>query len=166
MIHDPWAGGRNRVGRPCLGDINKIWTPSTPLRRSEDRRQALIEIDAIMAHVVGIPIDDLCTLYRTQFGVLNTYERGEGPLARVYDSAGRLVPSTVRTAWNKAGRPDYGLSIADRTYETPEGRQITASEPFRILDREADMREAYAAFAERMERGVYQPGVYEGVNGA
>ncbi|MCM3278893.1 hypothetical protein M3614_22715, partial [Bacillus velezensis] len=132
-----------------------IWTPSTPLRRSEDRRQALIEIDAIMAHVVGIPIDDLCTLYRTQFGVLNTYERGEGPLARVYDSAGRLVPSTVRTAWNKAGRPDYGLSIADRTYETPEGRQITASEPFRILDREADMREAYAAFAERMERGVY-----------
>lgn len=119
-----------------------------------------------MAHVTGISIDELCTLYRTQFGVMFAYERGEGQLARIYDSNGRLIPSTVRTAWNKAGRPEYGLSIADRTYETPEGRQITAPEPFRILDRETDMREAYAVFAQRMDQGVYQPGVYEGANGA
>ncbi|WP_170221160.1 hypothetical protein, partial [Kocuria varians] len=95
-----------------------------------------------------------------------TYERGEDKRGKVYDSTGRLIPSAVRTAWNKAGRPEYGLNIEDRTYVTAEGRQITAPEPFRILDREADMREAYAVFAEWMEQGVYRPGVYEGVNGA
>ena len=166
MAQDSWTGGHERTDRPALGDVSSEWSAATPLRRDEDRRRALVEIDAIMAHVTGIPIDELCTLYRTQFGVLYTYERGEDKRGKVYDSNGRLIPSTVRTAWNKAGRPEYGLSIADRTYETPEGRQITAPEPFRILDREADMREAYAAFAERMEQGVYQPGVYEGVNGA
>ncbi|WP_367402033.1 Eco57I restriction-modification methylase domain-containing protein [Kocuria marina] len=166
MGQDSWTGGRERPDRPALGDVSSKWSAATPLRRDEDRRRALVEIDAIMAHVTGIPIDELCTLYRTQFGVLYTYERGEDKRGKVYDSNGRLIPSTVRTAWNKAGRPEYGLSIADRTYETPEGRQITAPEPFRILDREADMREAYAAFAERMEQGVYQAGVYEGVNGA
>ena len=166
MAQDSWTGGRERPDRPALGDVSSAWSAATPLRRDEDRRRALVEIDAIMAHVTGIPIDELCTLYRTQFGVLYTYERGEDKRGKVYDSNGRLIPSTVRTAWNKAGRPEYGLSIADRTYETPEGRQITAPEPFRILDREADMREAYAAFAERMEQGVYQPDVYEGINGA
>ena len=166
MSQESWTGGRERPDRPALGDVSSEWSAATPLRRDEDRRRALVEIDAIMAHVTGIPIDELCTLYRTQFGVLYTYERGEDKRGKVYDANGRLIPSTVRTAWNKAGRPEYGLSIADRTYETPEGRQITAPEPFRILDREADMREAYAAFAERMEQGVYQPGVYEGVNGA
>ena len=166
MAQDSWTGGRERPDRPALGDVSPEWSGAVPLRRDEDRRRALVEIDAIMAHVTGIPIDELCTLYRTQFGVLYTYERGEDKRGKVYDSNGRLIPSTVRTAWNKAGRPEYGLSIADRTYETPEGRQITAPEPFRILDRVADMREAYAAFAERMEQGVYRPGVYEGVNGA
>lgn len=166
MAQDSWTGGHERPDRPALGGVSSEWSAATPLRRDEDRRRALVEIDAIMAHVTGIPIDELCTLYRTQFGVLYTYERGEDKRGKVYDSNGRLIPSTVRTAWNKAGRPEYGLSIADRTYDTPEGRQITAPEPFRILDREADMREAYAAFAERMEQGVYQPGVYEEVNGA
>ncbi|WP_367404409.1 Eco57I restriction-modification methylase domain-containing protein [Kocuria marina] len=166
MVRDSWTGGPERLNRPSLGGVSGKWTPGTPLRLDEDRRQALLEIDAIMAHVTGISIDELCTLYRTQFGVMFAYERGEGQLARIYDSNGRLIPSTVRTAWNKAGRPEYGLSIADRTYETPEGRQITAPEPFRILDRETDMREAYAVFAQRMDQGVYQPGVYEGANGA
>lgn len=166
MAEDSWTGGRERSDRPALGDVDSEWTTVSPLRKDEDRRRALVEIDAIMAHVTGIPIDELCTLYRTQFGVLNTYERGEDKRGKVYDSTGRLIPSAVRTAWNKAGRPEYGLSIEDRTYVTAEGRQITAPEPFRILDREADMREAYAAFAERMEQGVYRPGVYEGVHGA
>lgn len=166
MAQDSWTGGRERPDRPALGDVSSEWSAATPLRRDEDRRRALVEIDAIMAHVTGIPVDELCTLYRTQFGVLYTYERGEDKRGKVYDDTGRLIPSTVRTAWNKAGCRECGLSMADRTYETPEGRQITAPEPFRILDRETDMREAYAAFAERMEQGVYQPGVYQGVHGA
>lgn len=150
MAQDSWTGGRERPNRPALGEATGRWCAETPLRVDEDRRQALVEIDAIMAHVTGVPIDELCTIYRTQFGVLYTYDRGEDKRAKIYDAHGRLIPSAVRTAWNKAGRPESGLREADRTYTTSSGREVIAAEPFRILDREADLREAYAVFAERL----------------
>ena len=155
MVRDSWTGGRERSCRPSLGAVTEGWTAATPLRMEEDRRRALVEIDAIMAHVTGVSIDELCTIYRTQFGVLYTYDRGEDKRAKVYDDDGRLIPTPVRTAWNKAGRPEHGVDTEDRTYTTPSGRVITAPEPFRILDREADLREAYAEFGARMERGEY-----------
>lgn len=150
MAQDSWTGGRERPNRPALGEVTGRWCVETPLRVDEDRRRALVEIDAIMAHVTGVPIDELCTIYRTQFGVLYTYDRGEDKRAKIYDANGRLLPSAVRTAWNKAGRPETGLREADRTYTTSSGREVVAAEPFRILDREADLREAYAVFAERL----------------
>ncbi|WP_269928804.1 Eco57I restriction-modification methylase domain-containing protein [Kocuria massiliensis] len=155
MARDSWTGGNPRHAadsdpRPELGDVGPRWTSATPLRVDEDRRQALVEIDAIMAHVTGISIDELCTTYRTQFGVLYAYDRGEGRGAYIYDAAGRVLPSTVRTAWNKAGRPETGMPEEDRTYVNPEGRTLVAQEPFRILDREEDMRTAYREFAPRL----------------
>lgn len=152
MAQDSWTGGRERPNRPALGDVACPWSAETPLRVDEDRRRALVEIDAIMAHVTGVSIDELCTIYRTQFGVLYTYDRGEDKRAKIYDANGRLIPSAVRTAWNKAGRPETGLREADRTYTTSSGREVVAAEPFRILDREADLREAYTVFAERLAR--------------
>ena len=147
---DSWTGGRARPNHPALGDVGPEWSAATPLRMDEDRRQALVEIDAIMAIVTGIDIDDLVTLYRTQFGVLAQYDRGGGKRAYIFDDDGRIIPSAVRTAWNKAGRPETGLPDEDRTYTNDSGRTITAPEPFRILDRAQDLRTAYAAFEERI----------------
>ncbi|WP_443358804.1 restriction endonuclease [Brachybacterium tyrofermentans] len=152
---DAWTGGLERPNRPAIGDVDPEWSMSSPLRIDEDRRQALVEIDAIMAIVTGISIDDLMTIYRTQFGVLNDYDRGDGKKAYIYDTNGRQIPSAVRTAWNKAGRPETGLPLEDRTAVHPSatgtGRTIVYEQPFRILDREADMRRAYAEFQRRME---------------
>ncbi|MCT1996850.1 restriction endonuclease [Brachybacterium muris] len=150
LTSDSWTGGRARPNRPALGDVGPEWSPATPLRMDEDRRQALVEIDAIMAIVTGIDIEDLVTLYRTQFGVLAQYDRGGGKRAYIFDDDGRIIPSSVRTAWNKAGRPETGLPVEDRTYTNDSGRTITAPEPFRILDRAEDLRTAYAAFEGRM----------------
>src|SRR5699024_1176354 len=137
---DAWTGGLGRSNRPALGDVGPEWSMASPLRIDEDRRQALVEIDAIMAIVTGISIDDLVTIYRTQFGVLNDYDRGEGKKAYIYDANGRQIPSSVRTAWNKAGRPETGLPLEDRTAVHPSatgtGRTIVYEQPFRILDRE------------------------------
>ena len=155
FTRDAWTGGLDRPNRPALGDVGPEWSMTSPLRIDEDRRQALVEIDAIMAIVTGISIDDLVTIYRTQFGVLNDYDRGEGKKAYIFDANGRLIPSSVRTAWNKAGRPETGLPLEDRTAVHPSatgtGRTIVYEQPFRILDREADMRQAYAEFTRRME---------------
>nr|WP_281507864.1 restriction endonuclease [Brachybacterium sp. Marseille-Q7125] len=152
---DAWTGGLDRPNRSALGDVGPEWSMASPLRIDEDRRQALVEIDAIMAIVTGISIDDLVTIYRTQFGVLNDYDRGEGKKAYIFDANGRQIPSSVRTAWNKAGRPETGLPLEDRTAVHPSatgtGRTIVYEQPFRILDREADMRQAYAEFTRRME---------------
>lgn len=152
---DAWTGGLARPNRPLLGDVGPEWSLTSPLRVDEDRRQALVEIDAIMAIVTGISIDDLVTIYRTQFGVLNDYDRGDGKKAYIFDANGRQIPSSVRTAWNKAGRPESGLPVEERTAVHPSatgtGRTIVYEQPFRILDREADMRTAYAEFQRRME---------------
>ena len=155
FAQDNWTGGLERPNRPALGDVGPEWSMASPLRIDEDRRQALVEIDAIMAIVTGISIDDLVTIYRTQFGVLNDYDRGDGKKAYIFDANGRQIPSSVRTAWNKAGRPETGLPVDECTAVHPSatgtGRTIVYEQPFRILDREADMRTAYAEFQRRIE---------------
>lgn len=152
---DAWAGGHDRADHPTLGDVPREWNETVPLRRDEDRRQALVELDAIMAHVTGVSIDELATIYRTQFGVLAGYDRGEGQGAYIFDANGRQIPSELRSAWVKAGRPKSeaeqgALDAEARTVTHPgSGAEYTYELPFRILDREADMREAYAEFARR-----------------
>src|SRR5699024_11134124 len=49
FTQDEWTGGIDYPGRPALGDVGPKWTPDVPLRRESDRRQALVEIDVLVA---------------------------------------------------------------------------------------------------------------------
>ena len=56
VIDDAWTGGIDYRGRPQLDDVPTTWTADTPLRRASDRRQALVELDALVAlSDVGVP---------------------------------------------------------------------------------------------------------------
>ena len=114
------------------------WREGSPLRRSEDRRHAQIEIDVAVALGLGITADELCTIYRTQFPVMLRYDRQNR-----YDANGRLVPKEVLKLQAKLG-DEEGLSEEQRTWTHPQsGVEYVFEYPFRQLDREADMRAAY-----------------------
>ncbi|CAJ1581875.1 hypothetical protein [[Mycobacterium] wendilense] len=53
--------------RSPLGEVGSKWEWATPLRRAADRRQALVEVDAIVAIMLGITEEELLAIYRTQF---------------------------------------------------------------------------------------------------
>lgn len=140
---DAWALPTPRPGRPGLGDVGPEWTASTPLRIAEDRRNALVELDALVALMLGVTADQLCTVYRTQFAVLYGYDHN----TYLYDANGRLVPNVVQVPWRKKGD---ATSVEERTATNQAGNTYTYELPFRFLDREADMRAAYAEFERRL----------------
>jgi hypothetical protein len=140
---DRWTGGEERENRPDLGAVAPEWAADTPLRMDVDRRQALVEIDALVALMLGVAANQLCTIYRTQFGVLYGYDHR----SNIYDANGRLVPNSILSVWRKRG--DY-INESERTATNQSGRTHIYELPFRLLDREADMRTAYAEFERRL----------------
>ncbi|MDR6119714.1 methylase of polypeptide subunit release factors [Aeromicrobium sp. SORGH_AS981] len=144
---------RSRVARlVCLTDAygelwaaatDQRWTPEAPLRNPRQRRQAQLEIDALSALALELTADELCAIYRTQFPVLFDYDRK----VHHYDAIGRIVPNSVLTSWRKKGDR---ISEEERTATHPAGTTYTYELPFVTLDREADMRRAYAHFEERL----------------
>ena len=123
--------------------IGSEWTADTPLRRAEDRRNAQAEIDVMVAMMLGVPIEDLCTIYRTQFAVLYDYDHGRGQGAYVYDANGRQLPTPVRQAWEKRQRPpsNEDMPLSERTHTHPgSGVSYVYDLPFRTRDRESDFR--------------------------
>ncbi|MGH3697121.1 MAG: Eco57I restriction-modification methylase domain-containing protein [Pseudonocardiaceae bacterium] len=124
--HDSWTCD---FGSPPIGEVTPEWTMAIPLRRDAERRQALVEIDALAAVMLGITADELCAIYRTQFGVLRKYER-----VMQFDANGRQVPKDILKDVERFGsRADLGR------YEMP----------FTGVDREAEMTIAHAEFTRR-----------------
>jgi hypothetical protein len=124
--------------------LQASWSERVPLRAAQERRQAQVEIDALVAMSLGVSADELCTIYRTQFAVLYGYDRN----AYLYDANGRLVPNEVLKVWRQK---QDAISEEDRTATNASGNKYTYELPFRTLDREADMRQAYAHFEQLLK---------------
>src|SRR5699024_6435931 len=121
---DAWTGGFDYPGRAGVADIGAEWTPDVPLRRDSDRRQALLEIDALVALSLGITADELVTIYRTQFPVLYGYDHGK----YLYDANGRLVPTSLQPTWRTKGD---SMTVEERTAVHPgSGVAYTYELPF------------------------------------
>jgi len=142
FLDDSWTKGPRRDASE-FGSVGRQWTTSIPLRVAIDRRQASVELDALAAIALGVNIDELCVIYRTQFPVLYGYDRN----SYLYDAHGRLVPNSVLTVWRKKGDR---ITEEERTATNQAGNTYTYDLPFVTLDREADMRQAYAEFERRL----------------
>jgi len=142
FLHDEWTPGAPAPSRPLSVGLSNSWSEAVPLRLSIERRQALLEIDALVALGLSVTADELCAIYRSHFPVLYGYDRN----TYYYDANGRLVPNTVLAVLRKKGDR---ITAEERTATHPGSGIIYAYElPFVTLDREADMRRAYAHFAQ------------------
>jgi hypothetical protein len=141
---DKWAGGLAHARRREVGrGLGRNWTPESPLRIAADRRQALVEIDALVALMLGLEADELCSIYRTQFAALQRFDRD----VYIFDANGRVVPNSVLTMWRTKGDR---ITAEERTATNQASYTYTYELPFVTLDREADMRQAYAHFEQRL----------------
>ncbi|MEU6231172.1 type II restriction endonuclease subunit M [Streptomyces sp. NPDC047042] len=147
-LSDRWADRES--SRPKIQDIEPTWSMATPLRTEYDRRMALVEIDALVAVMVGLSAEQLCAMYRSQFAVLRKYEweafyaaDGHKIGAATHNVGVRQTPEEAAyvKAWVKAAR------AGDPTPEVPEG--------WVKPDREAEMTRAHADFTARLLAGEY-----------
>jgi len=140
---DSWTATGATLTTVAVGEISQAWSAQTPLRVASDRRQALLEIDALVALMLNLTVDELCTIYRTQFPVLYGYDRNRD----FYDVNGRLVPNSVLTVSRQKGER---ISHDECTVTNQVGNTYMYELPFVTLNREADMRQAYAEFERRL----------------
>jgi len=152
-----WTRPDKRLDQDFFAMLTKNWAPSLSIRADYARRQALVEIDVLVSLELGLTLDELQTIYRIQFPVLQQNEKDTW-----YDRNGRIVFTCSkglpgvgfsRAEWNKIKDMMSGQvhrTILDDTLPGgPRERTITYEAPFDRCDRELDYAIAWAAFESR-----------------
>jgi hypothetical protein len=160
-----WTKRDARLRDEHFASLTSTWTRDTPLRSDYARRQALVELDVLVARELGFTLDELQTVYRVQFPVLREYEGDTW-----YDRNGRVVFTCSKglvgvglPRKSQKGDPTPGwegvrdmsegtveLTIEDTTLPgKPHERTILFEAPFDRCDREQDYATAWAAFDAR-----------------
>lgn len=154
---DGWSKQDPRLRPSRFTALTPEWTWDTPLRTDYERRQALVEIDVLTAMALGMTLDQLKTIYRIQFPVLQQYEADTW-----YDANGRIVFTNNRgltgvgfdrREWESgikgapAGKKFYRTITDDTQPGGPVQRTIEYVAPFDRCDREKDYETAWAFFS-------------------
>lgn len=158
---------RKPLNLEFFSNITSYWQKNNALRTDYERRQALVEIDVLTAMALGLTLDELITIYRVQFPVLQKNER-----LIWYDMNGRIVYQAVgkglkgigfpRKAKPKQGEPlgwedikEMKSGTVERTITDdtmpggPIKRTIIYEAPFTLCNREEDYQIAWQSFEKR-----------------
>lgn len=154
-----WAKRDPRLKNNTFINLENRWNRRCSLRSDYERRQALIELDVLVSMGLGITLNQLKTIYRIQFPVLQSYESDTW-----YDCNGRIVFTNNRSLtkvgfsrkeWDRIKGAKSGIFTQTITDDTmpggPTERTIEYVAPFDRCDREKDYEEVWANFEERFK---------------
>ena len=131
---------------------DSVWNLKTPLRNYFERRQALVEIDVITSMSLGLNINELISIYTSQFPVLQQNEDDTW-----YDQKGNIVFTCSkglngvgldRPVWETIKDMKEGESY-EHTIDKSElyyQEKVTYYAPFEKCDRVEDYKVAWAHF--------------------
>ncbi len=145
-----WSKNDNRL--KSFDSLSKKWEWKTPLRNYFERRQALVEIDVIVAMAFKLTLEELIQIYLIEFSILQ-----ENEYNTYYDTCGNIVFTTSRSLkgvgvdksdWEKIKNYQEG-EIYQHTITKSEmyhGKEITYYAPFDKCDRVEDYNIAWKYF--------------------
>jgi len=165
FAQDTWTRDDPRLPKKYFTNLSKKWKRDCALRTDFARRQALVELDVLVAMGLGMPLDELLNVYRAQFPVMRQYDRDTW-----YDQNGRIIFTNSKglvgvglARKSEKGSADPGweevrdmqggtvkVEVEDDTMPGgPVKRTITYKAPFTRADREADYAQAWAELKRR-----------------
>jgi hypothetical protein len=159
-----WAKQDPRLPNAFFTNLTPTWQRDCALRTDYARRQALVEIDVLVAQALKLTLEELITIYRVQFPVMQQYERDTW-----YDRNGRIVFTASKgltgvgfprkgsgrgpnktTGWEDIAAMTSGTvsrTIIDDTLPGgPVERTIIYEAPFDRCDRVGDYRIVWGYF--------------------
>jgi hypothetical protein len=151
---DPWSSDDPRLVSEGPHTRANTWTPACAIRSDYARRQALLEIDVLVAIALHLKLGQLKELYRVQFGVLRACDQNTW-----YDQKGRIVFTNSKNlsgvgldlkTWKS--QKDITKGAVSKTFidDTMPGgpieRTITYHAPFTLPNREEDYGRAWSFF--------------------
>lgn len=157
-----WTKEDNRLTNTVFSELSEQWKWEVPLRTDYERRQALIEIDVLVAMSLGMTLNQLKTIYRNQFPVLKQYEADTW-----FDANGRIAFTNNRSLSgigvdrtqfennmkNSAPGKIFKFEKKDDTgINGPQNCLIEYKAPFNRCDREKDYEIAWKFFEDKYEK--------------
>jgi hypothetical protein len=112
--------GAKVLPQDFFANLTPKWQRDCALRADYHRRQALLEIDVLVAQALGMTLDELLTIYRVQFPVMRQYEADTW-----YDQNGRIVFTPSK------GLVGVGLPRTARKSDLADGTRYSIQSPER-----------------------------------